>query len=50
MDIAELIVGSSTPDGLAPLTQSGVVIFAVVLSLVPLLWAIANLLMLVRPW
>ena len=43
------MVGSSTPDGLAPVSQQGIVIFSAVLSVVPLLWALTNLALLLRP-
>jgi len=39
---------SSTPDGLAPLSQEGVFIFAIVLSSVPLLWGITSLVILIK--
>jgi len=50
MDLISIIVGSSTPDGLAPLSQTAVITFAIVLTVVPLLWAGANLILLIlRP-
>lgn len=42
MDLYSLIVGSSTPDGLAPLSQTGIIVFAATLVMLPLLWAGLN--------
>ncbi len=39
---------SSTPDGLAPLSQTAVAIFAITISAISLLWAGANLFLLLR--
>lgn len=47
MDLYSLILGSSTPDGLAPLSQTAVVVFASVLTAIPILWACLNLFLLV---
>jgi hypothetical protein len=42
------MLGSSTPDGLAPLSREGVFIFAVTLSTVPILYGITNLVILIK--
>lgn len=42
MDLYSIIIGSSTPDGLAPLSLTGVIVFASVLAALPLLWAALN--------
>ena len=42
MDLYSLIVGSSTPDGLAPLSQTGIIVFTATLVMLPLLWAGLN--------
>lgn len=39
---------SSTPDGLAPLSYTAVLAFSLTLSLLPLAWAAANLVLLLR--
>lgn len=39
---------SSTPDGLAPLSHTAVLTFSLTLSLLPLAWAAANLVLLLR--
>lgn len=47
MDSYSMNVGSSTPDGLAPLSQTGVTIFVCVLTSLPLLWAGLNFFLLI---
>jgi hypothetical protein len=42
MDLYSIIVGSSTPDGLAPLSQTGIIVFIFTLTGLPLIWAALN--------
>jgi hypothetical protein len=42
MDLYSIILGSSTPDGLAPLSQIGVIVFMAILTGLPLIWAALN--------
>lgn len=42
MDLYSIIIGSSTPDGLAPLSQTGVIVFMATLTGLPLVWAALN--------
>ena len=42
------MLGSSTPDGLAPLSSMGLLIFALVFSLGSILWAVLNFVQLMR--
>jgi hypothetical protein len=39
---------SSTPDGLAPLSYTGVLVFSLVLSILPLGWAVGSFMMMFR--
>lgn len=42
------MLGSSTPDGLAPLSASGVFIFTAVICFLFVIWGIFNLVLLLR--
>ncbi len=42
MDLYSIILGSSTPDGLAPLSQTGIIIFMSTLTGLALAWAALN--------
>lgn len=44
----ESMLGSSTPDGLAPLTATGILIFAAVICFLFIIWGILSLVMLLR--
>ena len=48
MDLISIIVGSSTPDGLAPLSKTGIVVFICTLTGLPLVWAGLNLVQLLN--
>ncbi len=45
MDLISIIVGSSTPDGLAPLSKTGIVVFIFTLTGLPLVFLIALIVM-----
>jgi hypothetical protein len=42
MDLYSIIIGSSTPDGLAPLSQTGIVVFMSTITGLALAWAALN--------
>jgi len=48
MDLISIIIGSSTPDGLAPLSPLGVLIFVVVLTSLSIIWGLANFYVLLK--
>lgn len=47
MQVQDLI-NSSTPDGMAPLDNTGFLIFIATLAGLPMLWGLANLALLLR--